>query len=102
MNQTNQMRMDGKNQDRNDAVSFGHTLSSNQDSRLQIILQNLNKLSSSAFTSKSRILVDCMVHNEIESFLMTEAGLNWPGISCHDQWREYNEKTSKLMLRVCP
>jgi hypothetical protein len=83
-----QMDMHGNNQDLNDAEAFGDTLSRIQYNHLRIMLQNINNLSSLAFTLKSRQLIDCMVCQEIDAFLMTEVGLNWSRLSSLNQWNE--------------
>jgi hypothetical protein len=53
-----------------------------------IMFQNINNLPTSASFNKSQQVIDCIIKQELDVFLMTEIGLCWPKLSAYDQWNK--------------
>jgi hypothetical protein len=71
-----------------DAESFGDVQQAKRDNILRVGFQNILNLPEDCCTSKSRQLVDYVVQQDYDRFMMAEIGLNWTKISANDQWFE--------------
>ena len=82
--QHQQTTINGDNQDHNDAEVYGDTQHAKHDNILRLGFHNIYNLSESSKTSKSRQLVDFVVHKGYDCFMMVEVGLNWRKIKAED------------------
>jgi hypothetical protein len=83
-----QTNLAGENLERDDAERFGNALLPKKDKHFHVVRQNLRNLSHSAFSDKSRQLIDRLVWQETDALLMTKVGLYWPALKAMDQWQE--------------
>jgi hypothetical protein len=65
---------------------FGDPPQAKLDDILRIGLHNLSNLSQDGRTSKSRQLINFILHKSFDVFLMTEVGLCWRHVGNGNQW----------------
>ena len=83
-----QRSLRGANLDKTDVEEFGDKMGRKGMNMFRIGLHNISNLSEDGRVSKSRQLVDYIVHKHFDVFLMTEVGLCWKKIPPLDQWFE--------------
>ena len=80
--------MGGANMDRDDVEVYGDEQHEKLDNIFRVGLHNIFNLPEDRRTSKSRQLIDYIVHKGYDVFLMAEIGLNWRKVGNNDRWFE--------------
>jgi hypothetical protein len=75
---------------KDDLEAFGNIIMGKKATNVfRIMLQNINNLPTSALVNSSRQVIDSIVNQERDIFVMTKIGSCWPKISDYDQWHEH-------------
>jgi hypothetical protein len=84
----NQTTLFGENLQQADLEEYGDILHTKKENNFRVVSQNIQTLTESSKSNRSRRVVDTIAKTNADVFLMAEVSLYWPKLEAANQWFE--------------